>query len=296
MKVNTRLTHIIELLAEKKTASEIARELKISRVAVHKTIQRLLDDDLIQLSPESTANMKFYIVNHILTMSEKGLTQGSYHMVFDPHNYALKFKLVPNGEGSFPKNHKVSKRNWNAFYLQRNMVDFELTTKHLLGSLGDRIKFKIEKSSDVNAIKSMIHSIIIQEAVKVVKEFNMQVDLNHPIISREELGIVDPQIEPNDLRIRSKRFDKVYRDKIEFRNEHDLKSFIDSRVMDNTSGDLKEMVNEVQQELRGSLSTLNAIANTQNMIVALFKARSKPNRSGETRRKGHKRTLRSWLW
>jgi biotin operon repressor/ribosomal protein S13 len=300
-KVNTRLTRILELLVEKKTQSQIARELNISKVAVHKHIKRMIENGLITESPESTKNLKFYHVNQILTMSEKGLTRGRYQLLFDPHNYGMKFKLVPNGEGSFPKDRKVHKRHWNAFYLDHNLVEFELTTKHLIGYIKNRIRFNLENSKDIDKVLAMIHSIIVQEAKEVVEKYGMKVDLNHPEVNREELKIIDPKIKPSKIRFHEPegKYKMVYdTDTIEFRDQIDAKNFVDNRIVENKADEILNILGSLARDMtmmfNATLKSTGYLKDIRDSIIA--NTLSRPNRSSQTPKSLKKTSLQSGIW
>lgn len=272
--VDKGLTTIVKLLANKHSQADISRKLGMSRQAISKKVKRLIDKGFIEESPESTPTHKFYTVNQILTMSEERLTQDRYHLIFDPHNYAIKFRVVPGGRGNFPKDHKLTKRHWDTLYLDHNQVEFELTTKHLIGTMKNRISFNLYSENDIEGVKAMIHSIIVQEAEEVIKKYGMEVDLNHPIMSRKELKIIDPKIKPSMVHFHDDKndFKKVYSDNsVEFRNEVHARNFVANRIMENGSDDIKEMISEVRNELHGSVATMNAISNTQMMIAGLLK-------------------------
>jgi biotin operon repressor len=271
--VDIRLTQTLDFLAKGNTQSYISRELKISRQAVSKYVNRLIAKGLITETAESTPRYKFYDVNPIISLSEGGLTKGRYHLVFDPHNYTLKFKMVPNGEGTFPKNEIVHKRNWDAFYLKSNMVDFELTTKHLLATMGTRLKFQISDSVGAESAKAMIHSIIIQEVTKIVSQYGMLVDMNHPEISRNELGIEDPKINATGISYRAETHKKVYPDdnKIEFRDPDHMKNFVDNRIFDNkidtvmaTTEKVMKVTDDLSENIKMHLSVLTKMGNNQD--------------------------------
>jgi len=265
MKVNMRLTLMAEMLAKGHHQANIARELGISKVAICKAIKRMTASGFISESPESTYHQKFYHVNPILTMSEKRLTSGRYALIYDPHNYALKFTVAPDGQGSFPKTKKVTKRNWDAFYDQAGMVDFELTPKHLIASLGDqRLRFQVGDSKDVETATASVHSILILSAKDIVQRYNMIVDLNHPLLSRKELGITDPLISAPGLAYRAKKHKKVYPEinKIEFNDETALKNFVDNRILDNKIDQVLDIMDRFSVNIEKHLGVLDAQSET----------------------------------
>lgn len=249
--VNTRLTRIVDLLADKRTASQIARELKVSKVTVHKYIKQMLAEGFITESPESTSNLKFYRVNPFLTMSENRLTRSRYNLVFDPHNYAIKFPLKSRGK-PFPI--VVHKRNWDSEKINYRLVTFEKTTKSLIGYLNDRVMFNIKSSADIDNVKSMIQSIILQEGLKVAGEYGLDVDFNLPKIIRRELKIKDPKIPPSPIMIHADKYKKVYDDSVEFSDEDACKNFVDNRIIENDASKIMDVLGGLTRDMTLNLN------------------------------------------
>jgi len=270
-KVDIRLTSLVKMLSEGHTQVSIARELKVSRQAVSKTVNRLRKQGLITEAPESSYHLKFYHVNPILTMSEGRLTRGQYNLVFDPHNYGLKFRIVPGFEGKMLTGKVIHKRNWDAQTLNYLSVNFEKTTRHLIGKIDERLQFIIRDSRDAENARATVHSIITTAASKVAEEYDMQVDLLKPVVCGMELGIRDPLISAPGIAYRADTHKKVYPNdnKIEFTDEVAMKNFVDNRVYDNKIDEVLNVTADLSVNIAKHLEVLTDMKDTLQAIRLL---------------------------
>jgi len=272
-KVDTRLTRIFTLLEDKHTKADVARDLKISRQAASKLINRLEAQGRIAKTSESTCNLNFYHVNQNLVQHDK-LDN------FDLHNIEVVIPIERLGK--LPQG-KVSMKNWKYAHLDFGffnvMVNYgkEPTLKILPPKeYGESISDVLVKAGSkierlVMMLRQYYHCKVDMSRMRITRRPHLH-PLNDPVLREaEKLGI-----QYTGKNIELNRSGDAH---------GDVLGFDGIRKYDEMLDVVPKAIEEIRQLISGSVATQNAIANTQMMMAATLKLMAQKRRREAA--KGH---------
>jgi hypothetical protein len=186
-KVNNRVTmgnNIIDLLVKGLNQTQIAKQLNVSKVTIHKHIKRLTAKGIVTEAPESNSKHKFYIVNHFLIGGEN----------YDLHNIEIAFPI--SKMGSLPKGN-IDMNNWK--YAVLKFGDFAVKVVH-----GKRPNILIYPpkiyGETIEEVLIRCGQEVTKIAVMIEKHYDCSLDLKAMNIRRKPHlhALTDPMIKAMD--------------------------------------------------------------------------------------------------
>jgi len=220
----------------------------------------------------------------------KSITMGEgfrtlYH--YRPNNYSIKIplktslslvaKAIEGVKQRFQCKPKPM-RNWTGWTIKNyHGCTVEINTKQVIfywTRKTVRLVYYPNVEKQVEGIKKDIEDKIVKVAKRFQKETKIKLGIRNWKKHRKEIGIKgDKKLDsaPTDMNIHSEIFKKVYEKEFEFFDETYWVNFVNNRALENLSPKLIEELVTLRKLICSSMTTMNAIANTQLMIAQTLK-------------------------
>lgn len=182
-------------------------------------------------------------------------------LVVDLHDNIYKFKILKDNPDVIIGSIKQMK-NWKMEILERGEVIYRRTTKHVVISIKRRFLEQIKDLKGLTDVDQKIKNLFIKAGAEFQEEFEILLDLKHPIPIMKEIKAKEGFRSP--IQFQGKKVKCVYPDgSIEWIGSDAVETF--KNFIENLS--LESKANQLQRSMDGGFDTIAYLLSQQNEIL-----------------------------
>jgi hypothetical protein len=201
-----------------------------------------------------------------------------------PNNYSIKMPISTlQSLPLLPMEYKEKKmRGWTGYIIKDyNGCTVEINKKQIIFYLVKKEERLVPYPDTKETMKKIENDMVLKLLIvarQFKKETKLDFDIDKWIMHRKEMGLkgdINLDNIPSDFNIHTDLFKKVYEKETEFFDESSVTNYITNRALEDLSPEVVKEIIDLKKIMCSSLSTLQAISNTQLMIVQLLKEMKK---------------------